>query len=94
MASVLSQNLFDLLSDDQPTEVSAPAKTQPAPSKPAPVKEKVDRKDQSVRNKGRGGKGRGGKREFDRRSGTGRVDGEKKEIAGKGSWGNPTETPE
>lgn len=47
---------------------------------------------------GRGGRGRGGSRggrggrgrEFDRHSGTGRHDGEKKEVAGKGSWGNPT----
>ncbi|KAJ3156979.1 hypothetical protein HDU89_002388 [Geranomyces variabilis] len=41
---------------------------------------------------GRGGRGgaRGGRgREFDRHSGSGRVDGVKKEVAGKGSWGNP-----
>ncbi|KAJ3282977.1 hypothetical protein HK104_010617 [Borealophlyctis nickersoniae] len=39
--------------------------------------------------RGRGGAGAGGRgREFDRRSGTGRRDGEKKEVAGKGSWGN------
>ncbi|KNC99453.1 hypothetical protein, variant [Spizellomyces punctatus DAOM BR117] len=39
----------------------------------------------------RGGRGRGGfrGREFDRHSGTGRVDGVKKEVAGRGSWGNP-----
>ncbi|KAJ3029033.1 hypothetical protein HDV00_009807 [Rhizophlyctis rosea] len=38
----------------------------------------------------RGGRGAGGRgREFDRRSGTGRRDTEKKEVAGKGSWGEP-----
>ncbi|RKO92727.1 hypothetical protein BDK51DRAFT_29396 [Blyttiomyces helicus] len=36
---------------------------------------------------GRGGRGGRG-REFDRRSGTGRYDGEKKEVAGKGTWGD------
>ncbi|KAJ3049291.1 hypothetical protein HK097_009702 [Rhizophlyctis rosea] len=50
---------------------------------------------------GRGGRGgpRGGGagargREFDRRSGTGRRDTEKKEVAGKGSWGNPVTAEE
>lgn len=42
---------------------------------------------------GRGGRGGRG-REYDRRSGTGRVDGEKKEVAGKGTWGDPLETSE
>ncbi|KAI9145721.1 hypothetical protein BKA69DRAFT_1121519 [Paraphysoderma sedebokerense] len=49
------------------------------------------------RGRGRGGRGRGrgGRgREFDRRSGTGREDGHKKEVAGKGSWGEATENPE
>lgn len=32
-----------------------------------------------------------GKREFDRRSGTGRRDGEKKETVGQGNWGKPVD---
>ncbi|KAJ3090720.1 hypothetical protein HK102_002863 [Quaeritorhiza haematococci] len=45
--------------------------------------------------RGRGGRGRGGgrggyrQRDFDRHSATDRYDGEKKEVAGKGSWGDP-----
>ncbi|KAJ3130714.1 hypothetical protein HK101_004968, partial [Irineochytrium annulatum] len=41
---------------------------------------------------GRGGRGGGGGyrgREFDRHSANARYDGEKKDVAGKGSWGNP-----
>ncbi|KAJ3114310.1 hypothetical protein HDU96_002275 [Phlyctochytrium bullatum] len=41
------------------------------------------------RGRGRGGRGGYRGREFDRHSGNPRYDGEKKEIAGKGSWGNP-----
>lgn len=45
------------------------------------------------RGRGRGGRGgrggfRGRGREYDRQSATGRFDGEKKEVAGKGSWGD------
>jgi len=44
------------------------------------------------RGRGARGAGRGGRgREFDRRSGDDRFDGEKKEVAGKGTWGDPTD---
>ncbi|KAI8912034.1 hypothetical protein PhCBS80983_g03209 [Powellomyces hirtus] len=59
----------------------------------APREDRVDgeRRERNTFRGGRGGRGRGGfrGREFDRHSATGRTDGVKKEVAGKGSWGNP-----
>jgi len=46
--------------------------------------------------RGRGGRGeyKGRGREFDRHSGSARRDSQKKDVAGKGSWGKPTENLE
>eukprot|EP00834_Sanchytrium_tribonematis_P001789 NODE_46_length_32145_cov_0.918711.p16 type:complete len:270 gc:universal NODE_46_length_32145_cov_0.918711:30152-29343(-) len=43
---------------------------------------------------GRGGSKRPGKREFDRHSGMDRKDSHKKDVAGKGTWGDPTKVVE
>ena len=52
------------------------------------------RGDHATKRGGRGGAKRPGKREFDRHSATGKTDSNKKDVAGKGTWGNPTEVIE